>query len=41
MKRAWMAAAAAFSLVCALAARADERIFDFATLREGDRPPGV
>lgn len=40
MTRAWMAAAASFSLVCALAARADERIFDFATLREGDRPPG-
>jgi len=28
------------ALLVALAAQAEERIFDFATLREGDRPPG-
>ena len=40
MIRAWMAAAAVVTSVLALVARADERIFDFATLREGDRPSG-
>lgn len=40
MNCAGLAAAAVIAFLLEIAVHADERIFDFATLREGDRPPG-